>query len=383
VSWLKYAQYDASIEQPLIRNAGEALGVTALLNLSGDYAADRLLKSSVDVTNLHWIEKLLAGPDPTAKKTFGGLTSPRWPSQILGDAWKIDPERVERGRKIYAELCAECHLGPVNDKVFDEQYPKQSIWSSPRWQRIGDETVLNPVQKSAKGMGTDPAQANVLATRTVQVPGFLGLRPTRDLADWWGCKNLPQTSSTDMPYSLALMDIVDRVSRKSMDDAGIPEEELAPELPQQRPRSRRSSGARTVVSGAAAERRLGYRALSPQRLGAVALLDAQAGRGAPDIVLHGQSRLRSERGRLPRGRQRVVVQDRSNAIFSGEMVRHADLRQQRARPFLRGHAGSGQAGRHRAHVQGRRGTLRSDRVSEDVVAVRRSPVLVQSEPKNA
>jgi hypothetical protein len=225
VSWLKYAQYDASIEQPLIRNAGEALGVTALLNLSGDYAADRLLKSSVDITNLHWIEKLLAGLDPTAKKAFGGLTSPRWPSQILGDAWKIDPERVERGRKIYAELCAECHLGPVNDKVFDEQYPKQSIWSSPRWQRIGDETVLNPVQKSVKGMGTDPAQANVLATRTVQVPGFLGLRPTRDLADWWGCKNLPQTSSTDMPYSLALMDIVDRVSRKAMDDAGIPEEE--------------------------------------------------------------------------------------------------------------------------------------------------------------
>ena len=39
VPWLKCAQYDASIEQPLIRNAGEALGVTALLNLSSDYPA--------------------------------------------------------------------------------------------------------------------------------------------------------------------------------------------------------------------------------------------------------------------------------------------------------------------------------------------------------
>ncbi|RZI37870.1 cytochrome C, partial [Herbaspirillum sp. HC18] len=37
VPWFKFAQYDASIEQPLIRNAGEALGVTALLNLSDAY----------------------------------------------------------------------------------------------------------------------------------------------------------------------------------------------------------------------------------------------------------------------------------------------------------------------------------------------------------
>ncbi len=32
VPWLWWAQYDASIEQPLIRNAGEALGVSALVN---------------------------------------------------------------------------------------------------------------------------------------------------------------------------------------------------------------------------------------------------------------------------------------------------------------------------------------------------------------
>lgn len=49
VPWLKYAQYDASIEQPLIRNAGEALGVTALLNLSDATAKNTLFRSSIEI----------------------------------------------------------------------------------------------------------------------------------------------------------------------------------------------------------------------------------------------------------------------------------------------------------------------------------------------
>ncbi|OAF05243.1 cytochrome C [Bradyrhizobium centrolobii] len=224
VPWLKYAQYDASIEQPLIRNAGEALGVTALLNLSDAYPKDRLYRSSAEITNLHWIESLLAGPDPYAQKKLGGLTSPKWPSQILGDAWKIDPDSVKRGRKLYATICVECHLGPVNDPEFDKEYPEKSVWSSPRWERIGDQMVLNPVQKSVAGMGTDSAQANVLEKRTISVPGFLDLQPTRILGEQWKCTNLPETSSTEMSYALGLMAIVDVVSRKAMDDAQIPPE---------------------------------------------------------------------------------------------------------------------------------------------------------------
>ncbi|WP_027552043.1 di-heme-cytochrome C peroxidase [Bradyrhizobium sp. Cp5.3] len=222
VPWLKYAQYDASIEQPLIRNAGEALGVTALLNLSDAYPKDRLYRSSVEVTNLHWIESLLAGPDPYAQKKLGGLTSPKWPSQILGEAWKIDPERVRNGRKLYAKICVECHLGPVNDPEFDREFPEESVWSSPRWERIGEEMVLNPVQKSVAGMGTDSAQAYVLEKRTVSMPGFLDLQPTRILGEQWKCKNLPETSSTEMSYALGLMALVDVVARKSMDDADLP-----------------------------------------------------------------------------------------------------------------------------------------------------------------
>ncbi|MDE2376976.1 di-heme-cytochrome C peroxidase [Bradyrhizobium sp.] len=227
VPWLKYAQYDASIEQPLIRNAGEALGVTALLNLSND-SSDKLFRSSVNFENLRWIEKLIAGPDPYAGKKLGGLTSPQWPSQLFADeAWKIKPDLVKKGRALYAQICVECHLGPVTDDAFDEQYRDKSVWTAPPWEQIGDTMVLNPVQKSAKGMGTDSAQADVLTARTVKVPRFFDVNPSRDLAKWWECKNLPETSSTDMPYSLALMTVVDRVARKWMQDARIPEPEQA------------------------------------------------------------------------------------------------------------------------------------------------------------
>lgn len=221
VPWLKFAQYDASIEQPLIRNAGEALGVTVLLNLSDNTPRDALFRSSMDIRNLNWIEDLLKGSAPYPKKQLSGLTSPKWPSDIFGDdAWKIDGDRVKRGRKLYAQICAECHLGPVNDTVFDTEFPDQSIWSSSRWETIGNDKFLNEVQKSVKGMGTDPAQASILATRTVQVPGFLKLDPTQKLNAWWSC-NLPDISSTDMPYSVGLMVLVDIVSRKAMDDAKI------------------------------------------------------------------------------------------------------------------------------------------------------------------
>ena len=229
VPWFQFAQYDASIEQPLIRNAGEALGVTALLNLSPDYAPDTLFRSSVALENLVRIEAMLRGPDPSSQKPigFGGLKSPKWPSQIFPDdpAWKIDPARVSRGRATYAEICAECHLGPVDDPQFGQQYPDKSFWSARQWDARG--AVLNPVQKGVAGMGTDRAQADILALRSVQVPGFLDLEPARDLGTVWGCPDLPTLSSTEMPFSIALMIVVDRTSRKWMDDHGVSDADRA------------------------------------------------------------------------------------------------------------------------------------------------------------
>lgn len=228
VPWFNFAQYDASIEQPLIRNAGEALGVTALVNFSSAYPKETWFRSSVAIDNLHWIEMMLQGPDPFARKPeqFGGLSSPKWPAQYFGDeAWKIKPERVVKGRALYAEICLECHLGPVNDPVFDTQFPDQSIWSSSskNWEKSGNSMVLKPVHLGVKGIGTDPAQADVLLNRTVQTPGFMDLQPARDLAKrWGGCPNVPEQTA-DMSYALALMLVTELVAQKAMDDQKMSE----------------------------------------------------------------------------------------------------------------------------------------------------------------
>jgi hypothetical protein len=226
VPWFLWAQYDASIQQPLVRNAGEGLGVSALLNLSPDSPPETLFRSSVAIENLARIETMLAGPNPFSQtpKGFGGLMSPKWPSQIFPDdpLWKINPERVSRGRAIYAEICAECHLGPVDDPVFDQQFPGKSFWSSDHWKGTdGPNPVIEPVQKP--GMGTDPAQANVLASRKVDVPAFLNIQPADDLGKNCPDFNIARAASTDMPFSLALMSLVDRVDTKWMADRSLPD----------------------------------------------------------------------------------------------------------------------------------------------------------------
>ena len=175
VPWFWWAQYDASIEQPLIRNAGEALGVSALVNLSPDHPPEALFRSSVALENLVRIEAMLRGPDPFGRnpKDFGGLASPKWPSHLFpnDDAWKIKPDRVTKGRALYAEICAECHLGPVSDPAFDSQFPDKSFWSDKHWkQDPNGGWVLDEVQKQVAHMGTDPAQANVLETRRSTSP---------------------------------------------------------------------------------------------------------------------------------------------------------------------------------------------------------------------
>lgn len=234
VPWLLWAQYDASIEQPLIRNVGEALGVTAQLNLSPDAARETLFSSSVAVENLVRIEAMLRGADDPFKqdpKRFGGLQPPKWPAQLFPNdpAWKIDPARVTKGRALYAEICAECHLGPVDDPAFDSQFPDQSVWKSEHWDAA--TASLKPVQKSVAGMGTDSAQAEVLGKRKIDLPGFLDVQPARDMqpaGDGKGseCTDLPAPSSyssTEMPYSIALMTTVELVSRKWMNDNHVSE----------------------------------------------------------------------------------------------------------------------------------------------------------------
>ena len=235
VPWFSWAQYDASISQPLIRNAGEALGVFAQINLSPEPPPTALFRSNIAIENLDAIERMLRGPDPFAaakpKPELGGLASPKWPKGLFADdaAWEINTARVERGRKLYAEICVECHLGPVSDPVFDKTYPDKSFWkvsaadewsAAPKgWSAKGP--VLHLVEKPVAEMGTDTAQSDILKTRQVELPSFIGLDPAKDMSD---C-NLPAMSTTKMSYAVALMDVVQRASQKWMDDHNIPEQQ--------------------------------------------------------------------------------------------------------------------------------------------------------------
>ena len=162
-SWFDWVQYNASIEQPMVRNAGEALGVSAPVNLVDPERA--LFATGVQVQRLAEIEKQLAGAEPSEKDGFTGLHAPGWPADVFvpEPALANEGERARAGAGSYAELCAGCHLPPVGSKDF---------WASKNWlppNEFGKRYLHVEVLPLAK-IGTDPAQAEDMSNRKVWVP---------------------------------------------------------------------------------------------------------------------------------------------------------------------------------------------------------------------
>jgi mono/diheme cytochrome c family protein len=238
VPWFLWAQYDGSILNPPVRNAGEALGVKAKLNfpLHADpknSPKNPLFRSSIQLTNLFSFERLLSGADPfTADKPgdspkFKGLLAPKWDdvAKIFKDdaAWQINAAKAAKGREHYRKHCFECHRGPVNDPEFDKQWPSESFWQEENpdrrarnemnWFKIGDERFFNVVQKPVTVMGTDPQQSRVLTERKVYLPPYLSpyrsINPIADLNEKWKC-GLPKDDGLNASFALALMAVVDR-----------------------------------------------------------------------------------------------------------------------------------------------------------------------------
>ena len=162
-SWFEWVQYNGSIEQPMTRNAGEALGVRAAVNLTGP--KDQLYASSVQVQTLFDMEQLLAGKPPDATSGFNGLRSPKWPSNILPP---INPELAAKGAVLYKEICQGCHMAPVTDPEF---------WASTEWRSAtpGGERHLDLEQIPIAHVGTDPSEAADMMNRRVATPPALGI----------------------------------------------------------------------------------------------------------------------------------------------------------------------------------------------------------------
>jgi len=165
--WFDWVQYNGSIMQPMVRNAGESLGVSAELNLTEP--SKGLYKSSVDLTSLYDMEQMIKGDKPpNAKDGFSGLKSPKWPGEILPP---VDPKLAEKGADLYKTHCQECHRPPVTSAAFYD-FNNKDWWTK----NAAGEAILKVENVPISHVGTDPAQAADMIARTVAVPENLGIK---------------------------------------------------------------------------------------------------------------------------------------------------------------------------------------------------------------
>ncbi len=165
-SWFDWVQYDGSIMGPLIRNAGEAMGLHAEISFDSP-KKDNRFDSSIPVLNLWWIEEFLAGKPPLENQKFTGLLSPHWPENTLGT---IDTNKHTQGKQVYDSHCARCHLPALNDtKIWEHFYAIK--WNTGGKTYETQEKVLKLKIIPQARIGTDPGQGAILPNRTVNTAG--------------------------------------------------------------------------------------------------------------------------------------------------------------------------------------------------------------------
>jgi hypothetical protein len=228
----------------MVRNAGEALGVSATIFLKAPNAkpddksppaapSDRpqsrpnpastpiapqkvLFASGINVDVLFQMEQQLAGKQPDAKNGFsmalplgatppsgsaelGGLKSPAWPADLLPP---INRQLALAGEALYQRHCQECHLPPVTDAAF---------WASERWLRPNDygQRYLQMELIHVDHVGTDVAHAEDMWKRRVAVPEYLeitsdqfgpalGQLVEKAVEVWYKQKNVPKARQIEM-----------------------------------------------------------------------------------------------------------------------------------------------------------------------------------------
>jgi mono/diheme cytochrome c family protein len=149
--------------RPMVRNAGEALGVSAELNLLDP--SKGFYKSSAQIDRLYDIEQLIKGDPPSADKGFTGMKSPKWPDVLP----PIKTDLAGQGEKLYKEICQGCHRPPVTSREFFET---PEYWTK----NENGEPVLIMENIPISHVGTDPAQALDMLNRTVEIPSNLGIK---------------------------------------------------------------------------------------------------------------------------------------------------------------------------------------------------------------
>lgn len=197
-SWFDWVQYNASIHQPMIRNAGEALGVQASVNLRKE---QDLYKSTVQVRNLFHIEQWLAGEKPFSN----GLMSPKWPIETLG---QINPSKAEQGKDLYDMHCQGCHLPPMTELKKDLESGDPKYWTKKFGPWLLHLNIIN-IDK----VGTDRTLLDNFNTRVVKNAGVL------EKTKKW----IPVTEGMSM--GPALGNVVENVNNYWYDANNIPPKE--------------------------------------------------------------------------------------------------------------------------------------------------------------
>jgi hypothetical protein len=209
-SWFTWVQYDASIEQPMVRNAGEAMGVAAQINLG--HLDRELYESSIQFGEVAAMETMLAGNiPPTRERRFSGLASPKWPEDLLGP---IDSASRDRGAALYARHCAGCHL-PAPDT--------EGFWDQVNWTaaNASGAQYLKLKEIPLEEIGTDPAQASILGRRTIRVPEYLKI----DLKS--RCEDPSTEIVTETAFAYALASAVEHAVDRWYDANDISPQERA------------------------------------------------------------------------------------------------------------------------------------------------------------
>jgi hypothetical protein len=209
--WFLWAQYDGSIMQPVVRNAGEAMGVGALVNMTNDTPPAALWASSINFRHLGEFERLLSGPNPLTPdgqggvKGFSGLRSPKWPTDVLGP---IDAGLAAKGRQLYGDLCQRCHMPPVNEPKSDIY--NASLWTTPT--ATGEAYLkVNLVEQSV--VGTDPNEEQILVDRKIATPVQIGVQsgvPSGDTI----CFGSPSATVTEAGFGPSLASAVENATNK-------------------------------------------------------------------------------------------------------------------------------------------------------------------------
>jgi hypothetical protein len=178
-SWLNWVQYNSSIANPLARNIGEALGVRAVINLSGADAGK--FESTVNMRGLRRLEDLLAGPG-----ILEGLSSPSWPSQFP----PLDAHKVAAGEKVYRTYCQRCHLPPLPEVMADlKRMTGDGNYRSPYWwQGKNGGWYIKVTDVPISYVGTDPRQATDFQQRKGDTgelkKGVVSAAEALDLVTW-------------------------------------------------------------------------------------------------------------------------------------------------------------------------------------------------------